>query len=1320
MRTHSHPQKPSLINAPSFFSRLAVLLLIVAGSGYAQQEANKLFQSGLYQEEAKGDLGAAIQIYQQILKDYSGDRPACAKALLQMGGCYEKLGNQEAVKKYQILVNDFPGQKNEVALAKERLSRLIRMAEKVSKTPLKPKFRKIDIPTRLSWYVELSPDGKQLALVSDKQLWKVPLSGNLGPGFSGTPVQLNTEGIKVDREAGLSWSGDGKWIAFNELPSLDKPEKEKLNQSIYVVSSEGGKPTKVIENFRAGRIENFSISLSTDGKKLAHSSIENEEQHVYLTPVAGGSARQLADIQAREPAFSSDGKWIAYVEDERFGTGGGNLWIVPAIGGEPKLIAKAGYTTSPVWSPDNSMIAFVDDDKQTQINLVEVPKEGKETGNLISIDIPQGMKGVRLLAGWTADNKIGAVLTKEVDNAIYSIPARGGVATVVLNDCWAMMPRWSPDGSQIYYTSSEIKGSQKAFQLTLASVPANGGTGKFLAKDKDGKKIWQLGNQGGNRISPDGKIIISAAWQELIPNINFPRVNLWKISTDGLESEKITDKEGHYFDASPSWSPDGNKIAFIRAKIKRTRTDFLDTTRITTINSSGGDEKVLVTVSDKWINSLVWSPDGRMLAYLSKEKEAPNTKYVNFINPEDGTSIFRWETSVGEMNKELSWSPDSKRIAFNDRGGKVIKIMNIEDGTIEDINTNLGDVRIGHIDWSPDGKNVVFAGGKRAGQAELWLMEDFLPLDKLSQEPEAANEPEGISIKQIWKSSEWADLGTVSADGMYRSWVADWGEGDLAIHNLVSGENRKLTHEAKPGHSLLLSASAISKNGEKVAYCWSEPNHTSELCLIDVANLTPQVLHRQEGERVFPMSWLSDNELIMTRYIREPRSADIVSFNIPDKTLQVLKPFERINWPQLSCSPDEKHIAYDFENETHGGAFDINILSMDGTGEIALVEHPANDRVLGWVPGRKEFLFLSDRSGTLDLWALSVDDGKPSGPAKKIYADIGDVTPMGFTENGDCYIGFSRRNFSAYLTPFNAENGELNEKQGKSLRGSNFQLKWSPDGQSLAYISENIKYGNQWQLTIRDLKTGQERKLATNLFRAQSPCWSPDGNSILVLGREKSKLQTKGYYGDVFLVDVKTGQTTTILLLSDYKFNVPDDKASPLSDLEWSADGKSFYYLFFKDRLVKHDLKSGEDKVLYKQAHFDYGSLSRSPDGKMLIFAARSPEEKKSRLFTIPVEGGQAKELCTPQEADGFYGVMWSPDGKYIYFAERQDGTNLWRIPSEGGTPQKIWHSKNGAELLSIHPDGNQIAFSIRERITEIRAIQNLRTELSEVFKKNE
>jgi Tol biopolymer transport system component len=147
---------------------------------------------------------------------------------------------------------------------------------------------------------------------------------------------------------------------------------------------------------------------------------------------------------------------------------------------------------------------------------------------------------------------------------------------------------------------------------------------------------------------------------------------------------------------------------------------------------------------------------------------------------------------------------------------------------------------------------------------------------------------------------------------------------------------------------------------------------------------------------------------------------------------------------------------------------------------------------------------------------------------------------------------------------------------------------------------------------------------------------------------------------------------------------------------------------------VKRNLETGEDKVLYKNSRFVRNILQRSPDGKDLLFGVFSPEEKKSRLFTIPVDGGKEKELCTSQEAISFNSANWSPDGKYIYFLD-SDGNNLWRVSAEGGMPQKVWYSKNKIRSFDIHPNGTQIVLVKPEQITEIRVIENLVQELEKI-----
>lgn len=606
-----------------------------------------------------------------------------------------------------------------------------------------------------------------------------------------------------------------------------------------------------------------------------------------------------------------------------------------------------------------------------------------------------------------------------------------------------------------------------------------------------------------------------------------------------------------------------------------------------------------------------------------------------------------------------------------------------------------------------------FPGQKNEVAIAKERLSRLIQIEKLEQKekPKPAKEPEGIRIEQVWSGPEVDNSGSVSADGEYLSFV-NWNTGDLAIRNLSTKQNSSLVSGNWDTPMQYAQYNVISPDGKQIAYSWYNHN-ASDLYLINIDNPFPKLLYRKRGVEVYPVSWLSDKEIIVT-IKNKGADAQIGSYSILDGTIEVLKTFKPRNWTRLTSSPDENYIAYDFASESQNGTFDINILSMNGKGEIALVEHPANDRVLGWMPERNEFLFISDRSGTWDLWAIAVDNGKPIGQERRLYTDIGEVGPMGITKNGECYFGFSRRNFTTYIAPFNIKTGELQEQEGKSIIGSNFQAKWSPDGQYLAYIKEDEKAASPWQLTIQDLNTHTERALGNSLNSAMDPRWSPDGKSIIVIGRDKNKPRRNDYNG-IFLIDVKTGNTKEILLLSDYKYNKPDDDASPLSRIEWSLDGKSIFYLFFKDRLVKHNLKTGEDKILYTNSNFNYGILNRSPDGKSLLFAIYGPEEKKSYLYSIPVEGGNIKELCTTQEADVFTTASWSPDSKDIYFTERSDATSIWKISAQGGNPKKVWQSENRLEFISIHPDGNQMAFSVRKRTTEIRVIKGLLQELEKL-----
>lgn len=143
---------------------LALSLALVSVGVKAHQSAEDpavRLERAVQLETVDGDLEAAIEQYQQIIDDNGNHRAIVAKALLRLGGCYEKLGQKEARQTYQQLVDNYPDQMTEVKAALERLKGLASVA-----AAEKPSFRKIEIPGRPDNGV-FSPDGKQLAFFAD-------------------------------------------------------------------------------------------------------------------------------------------------------------------------------------------------------------------------------------------------------------------------------------------------------------------------------------------------------------------------------------------------------------------------------------------------------------------------------------------------------------------------------------------------------------------------------------------------------------------------------------------------------------------------------------------------------------------------------------------------------------------------------------------------------------------------------------------------------------------------------------------------------------------------------------------------------------------------------------------------------------------------------------------------------------------------------------------------------------------------------------------------------------------------------------------------
>jgi Tol biopolymer transport system component len=701
---------------------LATFLAIVGFNTSIAQTPEQLYQKGLTKEEGEGALQDAINLYNQVADNSNASISLRAKALLHIGMCFEKLGTNEAVKAYQRLVSNFPTQKNEVAIARERLSRLIQIAEKISEAPLIPKFTKIDIPTKPGNGV-LSPDGKKLAFISEDAVWIIPLHGKINSDIAGEPVRLARIPGLWDGGSLTAWSADGKWIAVNG--GVD-------GNDAYVIPVGGGQSLVVPIPKRVGQGFDYRLSLSPDGQTLAFSAVDpdmppetpyNMNKSIYTIPIAGGKSKRVSSRSARLPSFSSDGKFISYVgyterdalpENTKRSTPNGDLWVVPVAGGTPlKLTAVDGRLRGPLWSPDGKYIAAHyepgGNNDSKEIWVYPLSSDASGVGEPGKIALPRSSWNI--LAGWTPNDELGVFIQSEEHAAIYTVPALGGMAVQITPEIlYPLYPRWSKNGDRIYF-----RGFKEDVKVSIVYVPDAGGDPVEIPVQSD-RKLVSIVPGGGFNVSPDGKRIVISAYQQ--PSKPEEGVDLWTIPLGGRPAIRLTnDKSAEYY---PCWSPDGRYIAFTSWKEKSKVEGF---NAVYVIPAEGGEIRQISSETDSvGDGAITYSPDGLQITFFSGGA-------IKTISVKGGQTEVLVADIKYDSDSELAYSPDGSKIAHN--AENKIWITSLDGGKPQELQTGLPkDTRHSGFSWSPDGKKIVFSSSI-GGEAEFWMISNFLPLGKL-------------------------------------------------------------------------------------------------------------------------------------------------------------------------------------------------------------------------------------------------------------------------------------------------------------------------------------------------------------------------------------------------------------------------------------------------------------------------------------------------------------------------------------------------------------------------------------------------------------
>jgi Tol biopolymer transport system component len=521
--------------------------------------------------------------------------------------------------------------------------------------------------------------------------------------------------------------------------------------------------------------------------------------------------------------------------------------------------------------------------------------------------------------------------------------------------------------------------------------------------------------------------------------------------------------------------------------------------------------------------------------------------------------------------------------------------------------------------------------------------------------------------------------GALSADGKYIRSI-DRETGDMVQFEVASGLRTRITNrgpwsETDKSYEYL----AFSRDGKQIAYNSYTKDGVPQVRIRNLDGSDLRTLYSEKGvANALPVDWSPNAGSILALCSRDKSVSELTLISTADGSVRVLRSITSpLFWLQRArFSPDGRFVAFSFVGEGNPPHGDVHLMTADGRNEVVVAGHPAEDKLIRWTPDGRSLVFLSDRSGTWDIWTVHITGGKQQGEPELLKKDFAwDSMVLGFAPDGSLYYGTQSSSGRLY-------NGAVDLETGKVLvppaqvttryTGRPSMPTWSPDGSNLAYISRRGSITNGWAndlLTIRSAATGEERFLSPRLRYVNQISWAPDGRSIIALGIAETET-------GIFRIDTETSEITRLA----------DQGLFP----KLCPDGKT---LVFVGELIirKRNLDTGEESEVVKGGSMYY---DLSPDGREVVF------QVDGAVKTVSLNGGEPRELFRGLAQN--YKLGWTRDGRYI-IAQTLDGPldtasgEIWRVPAQGGTPLKLDLSVPKLDFFSLHPDNRRFAFATNE-----------------------
>jgi Tol biopolymer transport system component/DNA-binding winged helix-turn-helix (wHTH) protein len=356
---------------------------------------------------------------------------------------------------------------------------------------------------------------------------------------------------------GLSWSADGKWLAFAKVsPPATRAESSPEHFSIHLVNVESTEE-RTLPDPSPDCAHTWQPAFSTDGKYLASVCVLTEGvAKIYVQTPDGKQAREVVGAKSSEGfagiAWAADNQSLLYSSDQ-------HLWRVPLAGGKPEQLLFAQDVESVAVAHTGNRLAYAQVRHPGNIWKLEMASEAKPSGPATKlISSSRGDAGPHIspdgkyiaFQSWRSGSPEVWVCDRDASNPLQ-LTFFGGPQIG--------MPSWSPDSRRIIF---DLRTSGNA---ELYSVNVNGGPPKRFPTG--------TANASNPFWSADGHWIYF--------NTERPGA-IWKAPAEGGAAVRLTEGTGRI---SPQESGDGTRVFFYKVDG--------DHTQAWSASVNGGDERAV-------------------------------------------------------------------------------------------------------------------------------------------------------------------------------------------------------------------------------------------------------------------------------------------------------------------------------------------------------------------------------------------------------------------------------------------------------------------------------------------------------------------------------------------------------------------------------------------------------------------------------------------------------------------------------------------------------------------------------------------------------